>query len=317
MSLIAAFDILRSIVVVFAAAAGLAADPAVDASFAEAETITVETWNVRYDEPADGPNAWPRRRDGVIDHLRRGEVGVIALQEVLPGQLESIRSALPGYEVFARSRERDPTRGEAVPILWRRDRWRLDEANAAHFWLSETPDVPGSMSWDTACTRMVTVVRLVPVGTAEGPTPRRPIWVCNVHLDHRSGEARLKGARLLRRRLATMTAAHPKEPVVVMGDFNASPDSPPVAALCGSETPGGFVDAWAAVVARRPEAPRGTWNGWRLDARSRRIDLVLVRGLTVVSADILRPVDGARPLSDHWPVRVTLASPVEAAIEDD
>ena len=270
--------------------------------------ITVETWNIRYDNPADGPHAWPNRRDDVIEHLRNGEAEIVGLQEVLPNQLASIRAGLPGYDVFARSRERDESKGEAVPILWRRDRWRLDDANAMHFWLSETPEVPGSMSWGTACTRMVTVVRLLPVGSVgTSSSDRTPIWVANVHLDHRSADARLEGARLLRTRLAEMTTRHPGEPVVVMGDFNATPDSPPIAALCGAGEDGVFVDAWAAVTDRDAKAPAGTWNGWRLDARSGRIDLVLVRGFAVDAADILQPTHDAGPLSDHWPVRVVLS----------
>ncbi len=277
-------------------------------------TIVVETWNIRYDNPADGPYAWPNRREDVVAHLRNGEAEILALQEVLPHQLASIRAGLPGYGIFARSRERDESKGEAVPILWRRDRWRLDEANATHFWLSETPEVPGSRSWSTACTRMVTVVRLLPVEAADdSASVRAPIWVANVHLDHRSADARLEGVRLLRARLAEMTATHPGEPVVVMGDFNATPESPPVAVLCHAGRDG-FVEAWASIGTRSPDAPRGTWNGWDANAGSRRIDLVLVRGLAVEAADVLRPTNAAGPLSDHWPVRVVLsgADPVES-----
>ena len=168
------------------------------------------------------------------------------------------------------------------------------------------------MSWKTACTRMATVVRLLPLGVdGDVEASRRPFWVCSVHLDHRSAEARLEGARLIRERLTTMTANHPGEPVVLMGDFNATPGSPPIKALCDSGANAPFIDAWEAAVDRSPDASSGTWNGWKLDARSRRIDLVLVRGLGVVSAEVLRPTNDAGPLSDHWPVRAVLANPVD------
>ena len=104
-----------------------------------------------------------------------------------------------------------------------------------------------------------------------------------------------------------MTTPHPGEPIVVMGDFNATPESAPVGILCGSG-PDGFIDAWASIGTRSPDAVRGTWNGWNADARSRRIDLVLVRGLAVEAADVLRPTNVAGPLSDHWPVRVVLST---------
>ncbi|MHC4247096.1 MAG: endonuclease/exonuclease/phosphatase family protein, partial [Planctomycetota bacterium] len=209
---------------------------------ADPPTVTVETWNIRYDNPGDGPHAWRHRREGVIAHLRDGSPDVLGLQEVLPHQLAAIRKGLPGYDIFARGRERDGGTGEAVPILWRRDRWRLDEANATHFWLSETPENPGSMSWNTACTRMVTMIRLVSVEA----TPTLPaIWVCNLHLDHQSAKARAKGAALVRARLAARPEAMRHEPVVIVGDFNATPGSPPVETLLAAGADGAFIDAWA------------------------------------------------------------------------
>ena len=265
--------------------------------------LVVETWNIRYDNPGDGVHAWPKRCDDVIAHLRDSKADVIGLQEVLPHQLAAITSGLEDHDSFSRGRERDGSRGEAVPILWRRDRWRLDPDHATHFWLSQTPEEPGSMSWNTACTRMVTMVRLLPIGVSGD---RTPIWVCNLHLDHRSAEARAKGASLVRQRIASRPRTMHGEPVVVLGDFNATPGSSPIETLLAAGEDGAFVDAWSSFRDRPDEEPRGTWNGWKTDARSRRIDHVLVRGFTVEDADILRPTNAAGPLSDHWPVRATL-----------
>lgn len=278
---------------------------------AEAEgapPLVLETWNIRYDNPGDGIHAWPHRRHAVIAHLRDSKSDIIGLQEVLPRQLVAIRSGLEGYDCFSRGRERDGAKGEAVPILWRRDRWRLDPDHASHFWLSETPEAPGSMSWNTACTRMVTMIRLLPVGTSGD---RSPIWVCNLHLDHRSAEARGKGASLIRSRIASRPREMRGEPVVVLGDFNATPDSTPVETLLAEGEDGSFMDAWASIEDRTDEGAGGTWNGWNVDARDRRIDHILVRGLAVLAADIMRPTNDAGPLSDHWPVRATLGFEVD------
>ena len=268
-----------------------------------APPLVVETWNIRCDNPGDGIHAWPHRRNDVLTHLRDSRADIIGLQEALPHQLAVIISGLEGHGSFGRGRERDAARGEAVPIFWRRDRWRLDPDHATHFWLSETPEVPGSMSWKTACTRMVTMVRLLPVGTSGD---RGPIWVCNLHLDHQSAEARTKGAALVRRRMASRPRGMREEPVVILGDFNATPGSPPVETLLAAGDDGAFVDAWRAIDDRPEEASGSTWNGWNADTRERRIDYVLVRGLTVRAARIMRPTNDAGPLSDHWPLRATL-----------
>ena len=94
-----------------------------DACTAAAPPIVVETWNIRYDNPGDGPHAWRHRREGVIEHLRDTGADVIGLQEVLPRQLAAIRAGLEEYEVFSRGRERQADRGEVVPIFWLRDHW--------------------------------------------------------------------------------------------------------------------------------------------------------------------------------------------------
>ena len=279
-----------------------------------APPLVVETWNIRYDNPGDGVHAWTHRCDGVIKHLRDSKADIIGLQEVLPLQLDAIASGLERYDSFSRSRERDGARGEAVPIFWRRDHWRLDPDHANHFWLSETPEVPGSRSWDTACTRMVTVVHLLPARPSGG---RSPIWVFNLHLDHRSAEARAKGAALVRRRIASRPREMGGEPVVIVGDFNATPGSSPVATLLAEGEDGSFVDAWASIENRTDDTPRGTWNGWDVDARDRRIDHILVRGLTVRATDIIRPTNDAGPLSDHWPVRATLGFEIDPGSTPD
>jgi hypothetical protein len=44
-----------------------------------AATLRVATFNIRYDNPADGPNRWPGRRDAVAAWLNR-EADVAGLQ---------------------------------------------------------------------------------------------------------------------------------------------------------------------------------------------------------------------------------------------
>ncbi|MGC8864366.1 MAG: hypothetical protein ACP5O2_01480 [Bacteroidales bacterium] len=41
------------------------------------------TFNIRFDNPGDGVNAWPHRREAVIQMLQREQVSVIGLQEAL------------------------------------------------------------------------------------------------------------------------------------------------------------------------------------------------------------------------------------------
>lgn len=258
-----------------------------------ASALAVGTCNVRYDEPRDGADAWPRRRAMVVELLRGADVW--GLQEALPHQIDALRADLPEFAFVARSRDVDPDRSEACPILFRRERWRLDPDDHGTFWLSETPAIPGSRSWDAALPRIVTFARLTDVATA------RSCYVFNTHFDHRGAEARLQSARLLARRIDARRHA---DPVVVLGDCNAGPDSPPLQALrAGVAT--GLVDAWRA--ANPGAGERGTFHGFGPEVRGERIDHVLVgAGFDVVACAIDDRRPGGRWPSDHLPVTATL-----------
>lgn len=269
-------------------------------------TTTVVTLNVRHDNPTDGPDAWPNRADGLIAALAGFEADVIGLQEVLPGQADRIAAGLSGFEMLIRSRARTAGRGEAVPILWRNSAWRLDPDAHGTFWLSETPDVPGSKSWDSSLPRVTTWARLLPASETPDLDERRPLWVFNTHFDHRGAEARLESAKLLLERIRTWCA--PDESVVLMGDFNARPDDAPVRVLVGGDATDPatadppLIDCWGRLNGAVVE--NATWNGFEFVESGSRIDYVFSRGLAIRSATIDRPTIEGRPISDHWPVRV-------------
>ena len=251
--------------------------------------LAIGTFNIRYDNPADGANRWSRREALVVGVLEEGDLW--GLQEALPSQVEAIAAALPGFGVVSRTRERDPRAGEACPILYRRDRLALDADDHGTFWLSETPDEPGSRAWDAALPRIATWARFT---TRDG----RALYLFNAHFDHRGEVARRESARVLLARIAAR--AHPEDPVLVVGDLNAGPASDAVRALLASTAPR-LVDAWRAANPSAPEQP--TFNGWRDRCEGARIDWILASDALAIDACAidLRKSGGRWP-SDHAPV---------------
>jgi endonuclease/exonuclease/phosphatase family metal-dependent hydrolase len=258
-------------------------------------SLAATTFNIRYGTAADGENRWGKRRDLVLEVLRDGG-DILGLQEALPFQVREIADALPAFAHVSRTREQDPSAGEACPIFWRTDRFELDVSEQGVFWLSETPDVPGSKSWDAALPRIATFVRLVERGSGKG------LYVFNTHLDHRGASAREEGAKVIARRIATRR--HSADAVIVLGDFNDGPTSKAVGALLES----GMIDAWRSA---NPDArEQGTFNGWKDRVEGERIDHVLVApSLGVVRATIDDRRPGGRWPSDHLPVRVEVSWP--------
>jgi len=87
--------------------------------------------------------------------------GIIALQEVLHGQLLNIHSLLnrntPNkWAYIGVGRDDGKTRGEYSPIFYNTEIHEL--ISWRYFWLSETPERPGR-GWDAASVRICTVGR--------------------------------------------------------------------------------------------------------------------------------------------------------------
>ena len=158
-------------------ALGLAAPPA-----PAAEEVTVGTFNIRYANEGDGANAWRHRRAMVAGILREGDFW--GLQEVLPSQLEEVLASSPRFAAIWRTREVDPAKGEACPILYDAAQWEADATEQGTFWLSTTPEVVGSKSWDSSIPRIATFGRFIERAPVAGAAPRA-LYIFNVHLDHR------------------------------------------------------------------------------------------------------------------------------------
>ena len=205
-------------------------------------SISVGTWNVRYDNPTDGEHRWEMRRERLVALLRSWMPDVVGLQEPYRHQLDYLRQALPEREAVGVGRDDGAAAGEHCAIFYRRDRFRATDSGT--FWLSEEPDTPGSKGWDARHARICTWVDLVEQSRAASFT------VYNLHLDHESQAARENGVGLLLERIRQ----HPAPgPVIVLGDFNATPDNPAIVRMGGAVPP----------LRSALSPPEGTFHGFR------------------------------------------------------
>ncbi|WP_435365925.1 endonuclease/exonuclease/phosphatase family protein [Haloarchaeobius sp. DYHT-AS-18] len=239
--------------------------------------LRVATFNCRYDTPYDGPDAWPNRREQVVDLLGDIDADLFGVQEATPHQFDYLQDQLPGYEWFGVGRK-GGEEGEHVPVAYRPEKVEALETGA--FWLSPTPDEV-SVGWDAAYPRVATWL--------DAEVDGRPLRFLATHFDHEGIEARYESARLLRDTFLTGEG-----PELVVGDFNATPQSRPVSHLTG----GGLQTAREA--AARVEGPQGTFHQFdghaddRIDYIFTSDDFAVSRFETVISR--------APYPSDHWPV---------------
>ena len=246
--------------------------------------LRVMAFNVRLPLASDGPDHWPNRRDHLIDTLRDADADIIGTQELHKAQGDYIVRRLPLYAWFGIGR-RGGRDDEHMGIFFRRDRLRV--VDLGNFWLSETPQVPGSISWGHPYPRMVTW------GLMERIADGKRFYLLNTHFAYRGEDVEA------RRSMAEAIAAHVETlpadvPVVVTGDFNATPEEPAYAILTA-----GLADAWTATENR--SGPEGTFHGFKGKA-DRRIDWLLSRGFDMRAAWTIAEARRGRYPSDHFPV---------------
>lgn len=260
-------------------------------SFAETP-LTVMSFNLRYGTAMDGENAWPKRKDILIDTIRQANPDILGTQECLQLQAEYIAGKFPEYQWIGIGREAGG-KGEMTAVFYRKD--LLEAAESGHFWLSETPDVPASISWNSACTRMVTWIKFAHRASGKN------FFYFNTHFDHKSEEARRQSALMLEKRFA---AIDPNTPLILTGDFNAAAESSDAyATLIGA----GMKDAWLA--AEKHDGPGTTWGEFKAPAPNAlgRIDWILFRGpVQVKNCRIITYNQDGRYPSDHYPVTAAL-----------
>ena len=263
-------------------------------SAAQDASLRVMTFNIRYDNRGDGINAWPNRKEWVASLMRWHDADVIGVQEALHHQLTDLDTRLPGFSRVGVGRTDGRLQGEFSAIFYRTARIALRDSGT--FWLSPTPERPGSKGWDTAIERIATWAHF---------TDRRTgcEWLqLNTHFDHIGETARQESARLIRRRLAQLAKGLP---IVMTGDLNTEPKDAPYRILTTERIDDAVPPLHDAFLVSRTGSygPTSSWNAFKAIEPNRRIDYVLVSAPVNVEQHAILPDmwDGRFP-SDHLPV---------------
>lgn len=256
--------------------------------------LKVMTFNLRVNTPEDRENAWPYRIHRVGAIIRELEPAIIGTQEGFYSMLRDLDGELPGYRRIGEGR-----------LGYESGLWAMDECCAIYykddllspqeygqFWLSKTPDVPGSKSWDSSLPRICTWVRF-----HEKRGTGRDFYVLNTHFDHLGERAREESARFILHYIERCRLQH-QLPVILMGDLNEEPDQPGVTLLRQS-----LLDAYMASA-----QPVGrTFHEYEGGVEGEPIDYIFVTpDIRLVETVVHRQqVDGGYP-SDHYPVSARL-----------
>ena len=254
------------------------------------------TFNIRYDNPADGQNNWQYRKDSVAKFIHTNDLDVVGMQEVLHTQLEELKERLPEYAAVGVGRDDGKTAGEYAPLFFKKDRFEVLDSNT--FWLSQYPDSVGFIGWDGACCRIATWAKLK--DKANG----KIFMAVNTHFDHVGEEARREGALLIMRKIQEIVG---ERPAILTGDFNVTENSDAYRTLTTNQFV--FKDAY-----KESKEKRGTTYtfhdfGRIADEKCEKIDFIFVTStIKVGSSFIPKEPDAATGfLSDHNPQVTSLS----------
>ena len=180
--------------------------------------IKIITFNIRYDKPDHGNHAWEVRKNAVASLIYEYEPDVIGTQEVKVNQLLDLQQLLPNYYILGGDRT-GKGKDEHCAIFYHKN--RLTCLDHGDFWLSETPNIAGSItpSWGNNLPRMASW------GRFNIAQENRQITVLNTHLDYDSKNARELGAKLICDYLQRENLNHTNSSIFITADFNAQPGS--------------------------------------------------------------------------------------------
>lgn len=256
------------------------------------QSISIMSFNIRYDNPNDAENYWGKRKEDVTNLIKHYQPDFLGIQEGLLNQVEFIKANTSGYGMIGVGREDGKKKGEFSSIFFNSKTYELIKQNT--FWLSEKSDTI-SIGWDAVLERICTY------GKFRNKNTNEIIYIFNTHFDHMGTKAREMSAKLILTMVDKLTLKESR--VIVMGDLNSEPESKPIRILKTKLIDGKVISKKKFI------GPIGTYNGFNTDlVVERRIDYIFTKNLEVNS---YRHIDDKRLnnywVSDHLPVLIEVS----------
>ncbi len=258
--------------------------------------IKVMSLNVRFDNPADGINAWEHRIPLMETYMAEEMPDILGVQESLHHQNEDLLQIMSGYAYVGTGRDDGLRSGEFSPVFYRTQTFTLMEHG--QFWLSETPDIPGSIGWEAILPRVVSWAKL------KHRESEREMVVFNTHFSHVSDLAREKSMEFMSDQIQKIAGEFP---VIVTGDFNITKGSPLYDYMIDHlEQNNGLRNV--EYYSQQPVVNAdNTFNAFRDDTDPRVIDFIFTDNqFEVKNFSVDQVKDDGFFISDHWPIKAVL-----------
>ena len=259
--------------------------------------IKAMTFNIRMDTPSDGVNQWKFRTKNCAALIKYNQADFIGMQEAFIHQIKDIAAELPDYRWFGQGRDDGKEAGEFSPLFYHKTKFTLLKQKT--FWLSDSCEKVG-FGWDAACRRVVTWGHF-----KENKTGKK-FYVFNTHFDHLGKIARRESAKLVLMKIKEIAG---KSPVILTGDFNATPEDEPIQIILNPKDSNKLIDA-EKISKHGHYGPYGTFNAFKSEQIGKHIDYIFVKnGVTCSQHTTHSESWESKYPSDHFPVSAVLYLP--------
>ncbi len=254
--------------------------------------MIILTCNIRCSGANDGDNDWIHRREYCINVIKSRNPDIICFQEMWEDQFADMRKAFSAFKCYGIPDEANGNRPMNC-IFYKGD--AFEYVCSAGYWLSTTPHVPSSQSWDSRCIRLANWIRLIDNKSG------KEFRIINTHLDHRGQTAREQQAQVI---VDDSLAYDDHYPQILTGDMNCDKTNQAIINF----TNGGWEDSYQKIHgSNEPGFTFHSFEGSSFTSDIGKMDWVFTRGkVQTVAAEIIKDnQDGFYP-SDHYFISAAL-----------
>jgi endonuclease/exonuclease/phosphatase family metal-dependent hydrolase len=174
--------------------------------------LKVVSSNIRFANKSDGEHNWPHRQPVLAEVINQFAPDLLGTQEGKKNQIYQLATALPNLKIVDQHREWISER--MYPSIFINPN-TIKVVASGDIWLSTTPHVPGSISFNSAFPRLCTWIKARQIKTD------KQLFYINVHLDHHYEETRKEQISVLLSESKKINQE--RAPIILSGDFNDPP----------------------------------------------------------------------------------------------
>lgn len=254
---------------------------------------TIATFNLKNDMPLTRKFLrWTTRQSALLECIKEMDADVLGVQEATDEMIDELDHVINSYNRVGTPRNKDYKRSsERTDIFYKKDKFICTVHET--FWLSSTPNKPGSKTLLSPFPRICTYARLQDVETGV------VLHVFNTHLCHLLPYTRTKTMKILLNQIGRYNVF---ENIILLGDLNTNSDSSTVQHILNNKT-----TPLKSVYKNEHKINTMHFGKGKIKQNSLPIDYIFVSDDFIINNTkiMIESYDGKYP-SDHFPVVTTL-----------